>query len=203
MDRIRSKRKVWGRNLIGTRLGSVLFTNLSLIISKIQKSGLNIAKEINIGSIWYKVELFKSAMERKRTIKGPAAKDRKKIDKKRALVIDDDKEIASIEREVLETAGFEVNVVDNGLEGLKEIKQNGYDVIISDFEMPRMKGDELYLEVKKLSKDLEKKIIFVSGNINDFIRSTENRFLTKPFSIDEFIEVVNEVMGSNSPAAKK
>ncbi len=142
-------------------------------------------------------------MERKRTIKNPAAKDRKGISKKRALVIDDDKEIVGIEREILETEGFEVNVVHNGLEGLKEIKRNGYDVIISDFEMPQMKGDELYLEVKKLSKNLEKKIIFISGNVNDFIRSTENRFLAKPFSVDEFREAVKEVTESDSPAAKK
>ncbi|HSE83140.1 MAG TPA: response regulator [Thermodesulfobacteriota bacterium] len=203
MDSDRSKRKVWGRDFIGIRPGSVLSTNLSLIVSKIQKGGLNIAKGINIGSIWYKVELFKSAMESNRIIKKQAAKDKKKIDKKRALVIDDDDEIAGMEREILETEGFEVNFVNNGLEGLKEIKRNGYDVIISDFEMPQMKGDELYLEVKKLSKNLEKKIIFVSGNINDFIRSTENRFLAKPFSVDEFREAVRELTESDSPAEKK
>ena len=203
MNRVRSKTKLWEKNFTETRVGSTLSTNLSLIVSKIQKSGLNIAKEINIGSIWYKVELFKSAMGRKRIIKKQAAKGRKEISKKRALVIDDDKEIASIEREILETEGFEVSVVDNGLEGLKEIKQSVYDVIISDFEMPRMKGDDLYLEVKKLGKNIEKRIIFVSGNINDFIRSTENRFLAKPFSIDEFREVVKEVTESGGTAAKK
>lgn len=51
VDRIRSKRKVWERNFTETRVGSVLSTNLSLIVSKIQKSGLNIVEEINIGSI--------------------------------------------------------------------------------------------------------------------------------------------------------
>jgi len=96
-----------------------------------------------------------------------------------------------------------VSVVNNGLEGLKEIKQNGYDVIISDFEMPQMKGDELYLEVKKLSKNLEKRIIFVSGFVNDFIRSTGNRFLTKPFSIDQFIEVVKELTEPNDSKAHR
>lgn len=132
-------------------------------------------------------------MKKTKIIKKPAAEGRKRVDKKRALVIDDDNDIASIEREVLEIEGFDVTVVNNGLEGLKGIKQNGYDVIISDFEMPQMKGDELYLRVKKLSKNLEKRIIFVSGFVNGFIKSTGNRFLTKPFSIDRFIEVVKEL----------
>ena len=73
-------------------------------------------------------------------------------------------------------------------------RRNEYDVIISNFKMPRMKGDKLYLEVQKLSQDLAKRIIFISGDINDFIRSTGNRFLSKPFSHQQLIEIVKDLL---------
>jgi hypothetical protein len=53
-----------------------------------------------------------------------------------------------------------------------------------------MKGSELYLEVKKLSPDLAKRIIFISGIITDFVESTGNRFLMKPFSHKQLVEAV-------------
>jgi CheY-like chemotaxis protein len=116
--------------------------------------------------------------------------------KKRILVVEDEEIMADLEKEILEREGFEVEVARDGVEGLEKIKQDGYDVIISDCDMPRMKGSELYLEVKKLSPGTAKRIIFVTGDISDFIRSTGNRFLKKPFSPQGLIEVVNDVISS-------
>jgi Response regulator containing CheY-like receiver, AAA-type ATPase, and DNA-binding domains len=76
---------------------------------------------------------------------------------KRILIVEDDEVVAYLEREILEGEGFDVETARDGVEGLRKIKQDGYGAIILDFEMPRMKGDELYLEVKKLSQNLEKK----------------------------------------------
>ena len=125
--------------------------------------------------------------------------------KKRILIVEDDVIIANLEREILEGEGFKIEVARDGMEGLEKIKQNGYDVIISDCDMPRMRGSELYIEVQKLSPDLAKKIIFVSGTISDFIRSTGNRFLKKPFSPQRLIEAVNDslhLIGNPSQTVK-
>lgn len=116
--------------------------------------------------------------------------------KKRILIIEDEEMLADLEKEILEGEGFEVEVTRNGAEGLERIKQNGYDVIISDFQMPKMRGDEFYLEVKNLSRNLEKRIIFVSASINDFIESTGNRFLVKPFSNQQLTQVVKDFIAS-------
>ena len=119
---------------------------------------------------------------------------REKTHKKRVLIIENDEIVAKLMKEILEERGFEVKVARDGVEGLEKIKQNGYDVIISDCDMPRMRGDKLYLEVKKLSPDLAKRIIFVSGTITDFVRSTGNKFLMKPFSSQQLIGAVKELI---------
>ncbi|HEX3036298.1 MAG TPA: response regulator [Thermodesulfobacteriota bacterium] len=116
--------------------------------------------------------------------------------KKRVLIVEDDELIAGIEKNILEEEGFEVEVARDGVEGLEKIKQDGYDVIISDCNMPRMKGSDLYLEVKKLNPDLAKRFIFASAIFSNFIKSTGNRFLQKPFTPEELIEIVKDLINS-------
>ena len=127
---------------------------------------------------------------------GDLKKPIEEMNKKKILIVEDEEIIAQLLEEILEGEGFEIRAVRDGVEGLERIKQNGYDVIISDFTMPRMKGDEFYQEVQKLGQDLAKRIIFVSGSINDFISSTGNRFLAKPFSHEQLIEVVKDLIAS-------
>lgn len=116
------------------------------------------------------------------------------MNKKRILIVDDDEIVAQLMKEILQGQGFETEVARDGMEGLEKIKKNEYDVIISDCYMPQMRGDKLYIEVQKLSQDLAKRIIFITGNINDFIISTGNRFLVKPISHKQLIDVVNDLI---------
>jgi DNA-binding NtrC family response regulator len=118
------------------------------------------------------------------------------MNKKRVLIVEDEEMIAELEREILEREGFEIEIAQDGTEGLERLKQNEYIVVISDFQTTKMKGDEFYLEVKRLNQDLEKRIIFVSGTINDFIESTGNIFLRKPFSNEQFLEIVKDLATS-------
>ncbi|HSE83918.1 MAG TPA: response regulator [Thermodesulfobacteriota bacterium] len=115
-------------------------------------------------------------------------------DKKRILVVEDNESTRNLEKDILEEEGFEVDVAKDGVEGLEKIKQNRYDVIISDCNMPRMKGSDLYLEVKKSNPDLAKRFMFASAILSDFIRSTGNKFLQKPFTPEELIEIVQDLI---------
>jgi len=108
----------------------------------------------------------------------------------RILIIEDGEAIANLEKAILEQESYDIEMVSSGFEGLKRIVKQEYDVIISDFSMPRMKGDEFYSEVQKISQGLEKRIIFVTGFINDFIESTGNEYIVKPFSNKQFLEKI-------------
>jgi DNA-binding response OmpR family regulator len=108
----------------------------------------------------------------------------------RILIIEDDETIANLERAILEQEAYDIEIASNGFEGLKRIARQKYDVIISDFSMPRMKGDTFYSEVQKISQGLEKRIVFVTGYINEFIESTGNEYIVKPFSNKQFLEKI-------------
>ena len=122
--------------------------------------------------------------------------------KKRILIVEDEESISSLEKNLLEKEGFRVEIARDGAEGLERIKNNRYDAIISDFEMPNMKGDQLYQNVMGLSQEQAKRIIFVSGNINKFIESTGNRFLPKPFSTKALVKLVKDFIKHDKQSAQ-
>lgn len=76
--------------------------------------------------------------------------------KKRILVIDDSITVREIERRLLQNNGYEVDVAINGIDGWNALKTNRYDLVITDFDMPKMNGLEL---VRQIKNDLELKSI--------------------------------------------
>ena len=122
--------------------------------------------------------------------------EKSKIHKKKILVVEDDVNIAGTVKGILELEGFLflVDIAKDGAEALKKIKQNRYDVIISDYLMPGMNGEEFYLEIQKIDQALERRVIFISGVTNNFLKSFGNRFLPKPFNPKELIEAVRKLV---------
>ena len=70
----------------------------------------------------------------------------------RVLVVDDSITTRTLEKNILETAGFDVYVAIDGVEAWSMLPQNDYDVVISDVEMPNMTGLELTARIKASAK---------------------------------------------------
>ena len=66
----------------------------------------------------------------------------------RVLVVDDSITTRTLEKNILETAGFDVTIAIDGVEGWRIINEAAFDVVISDVEMPRMDGLELTRTIK-------------------------------------------------------
>ncbi|HEX3035398.1 MAG TPA: response regulator [Thermodesulfobacteriota bacterium] len=108
-------------------------------------------------------------------------------------IVEDDVFTALDLKSILKKIGVVENAND-GLEALEKIKQKSYDLIITDDNMPRMCGEELYKELSALNKDLAKRIIFLSANLTDFMRSTGCTCLEKPFTDEQLIEAVKKLI---------
>jgi diguanylate cyclase (GGDEF)-like protein len=68
---------------------------------------------------------------------------------KRILVVDDEPDIRDILRILLEGEGFEVEEAENGREALEKIQKRPPDLVITDYVMPEMDGEELCRKIKK------------------------------------------------------
>ncbi|HMW34574.1 MAG TPA: hybrid sensor histidine kinase/response regulator, partial [bacterium] len=84
-----------------------------------------------------------------------AFRDRRQRDliKKRVLVVDDSITTRTLEKNILESAGYHVTIATNGLEGYQKLHEIGnFDIVVSDVEMPFMTGFEFAHKVRTESK---------------------------------------------------
>ena len=128
--------------------------------------------------------------------------------KKRILVIDDEKDNASVFRIALEDTGlYEVNSFTNPISALSSFKSNTYDLAILDIRMPKINGYELYEKMKNIDDKI--KVCFLTafgeGYHEEFKRRFQGRradslsaahvhFLRKPITIDDLVEKVKEII---------
>jgi CheY-like chemotaxis protein len=117
----------------------------------------------------------------------------------RILIIDDDENVRTILRDMLQRAGYEVVDAVNGKQGLRIFHQNPTDLVITDILMPVMPGSRLISILRKDFPDL--KVIAMSGggrmNHSDgYLKLASElgaqHILNKPFLQAELLETVAE-----------
>ncbi len=103
---------------------------------------------------------------------------------KRILIVEDDDDIASIEKDYLEVSGYEVHVEEDGAKGLSEALTGIYDLFLLDVMLPNMDGFEI---CRKLRDKTDKPIMLVTAKREDIdkIRGLgygADDYIAKPFS---------------------
>lgn len=107
----------------------------------------------------------------------------------RILIVEDEEEIAELEKDYLELSGFEVEIETDGDAGLKRALEEEFDLYILDLMLPGADGFEI---CTKIRKNNEKPILIVSAKKDDIdkIRGLglgADDYMTKPFSPSELV----------------
>jgi CheY-like chemotaxis protein len=79
------------------------------------------------------------------------------------LVVDDEPAYRNVLRSVLQNAGYDVVLAENGEDGLKKLKESKIDLVISDIYMPLMDGIRFHKEVRALPECATLPFLFVSA----------------------------------------
>jgi two-component system nitrogen regulation response regulator NtrX len=119
---------------------------------------------------------------------------------KAILLVDDDRQLASALQWILADENFLVDVAFDGEQAMLKVKAHEYDAVICDLKMPRLQGDEFYLQAKELRPALSDCFIFITGfatdpHIRTFLIENEVKFLVKPFPINGLIHCVKQLLG--------
>lgn len=108
---------------------------------------------------------------------------------RKILIIEDDLNIAEMERDYLQLNGYGVEIAPDGEAGLRAAMKGGYDMIIVDLMLPKMNGFEV---IRSLRRTYEVPILVISarGDDIDKIRGLDlgaDDYMTKPFSPAELM----------------
>ena len=105
------------------------------------------------------------------------------------LIVEDNKDVNTMLAEVLTDEKYEVDSAYTGIEGLKKIKDQEYDLILLDIMLPYKSGDEILKEVREFS---DVPIIIISakdmiGTKIELLKMGADDYITKPFDLEEVI----------------
>jgi DNA-binding response OmpR family regulator len=120
----------------------------------------------------------------------------------RILVIDDEPEMRTILRQILEGAGYEVVDASNSREGLSRYSEKPADLVITGLVMPEKEGIETILDLKRRFAGV--KIIAISGGghvgPDDYLSIASGlgaqKTFAKPFNIGELLKAIRELLVS-------
>src|SRR4030066_743816 len=106
------------------------------------------------------------------------------------LVVDDEDIIRESLSFILRKEKYEVEEATNGKIAFEMLKESSYDLVITDLEMPEMKGIELLDEIKKINLQTNTIVITAYGSMETAIaalRSGASDYILKPVEFDELL----------------
>ena len=109
------------------------------------------------------------------------------------LVVDDQREILSMLKDVLEAKGFEVVTAADGMEAIEAYKEHRPSFTLTDISMPGMTGLELLKQIKTLNSEAAVMLMTGAGTETyaiDALRGGAINYFNKPLDINELVETI-------------
>jgi len=113
------------------------------------------------------------------------------------LIIDDERAIRSTLREILEYENYEVEDIDNGVDGLELIKRKKFDLVLCDIKMNKMDGMEVLEQALSYSPDLPFIMISGHGTVETAIEASKKGafdFISKPPDLNRLLITVRNAL---------
>ncbi len=115
----------------------------------------------------------------------------------RVLLIDDDFNLCRVLAHQLEKNGYQVTTANEGKHGIELFRKHGFEIVISDIQMPDINGIEVLKTIRDLNKEAIIILITAYGTVEDAIRACDlgaDDFLTKPFGQEQLLFIIEKAV---------
>lgn len=122
----------------------------------------------------------------------------------RVLIIEDDKDVASFIEQGLSQAGWNVDVADNGKDGLFLATTEGYDALVVDRMLPGVEGLTVIRTLRASNNDTPALVLSALGEVDDRVKGLKaggDDYLTKPFAFSELLARLEALIRRASAAS--
>lgn len=179
----------------------VLVKNLGKQLVRVRNmAGSTILGSNRVVPILNVLDLMKTAMKMTILPASVIKTEGKQVVKKSILVAEDSITSRTLLKNILESAGYNVKTTVDGLDALTALKTEGYDLVVSDIEMPRMNGFELVAKIRGDKKTADLPVVLVTAleSREDRERGIEvgaNAYIVKrSFDQSNLLEVINKLI---------
>ena len=122
--------------------------------------------------------------------------------KARILIIDDDKDIRAVLRNILESYGYLCHEAAEALTALNEIQSQHFDLVLTDYQMPMMDGIQFLKSLSDPSGTPSVPVIMITGIGDDQTKAKALQagavaMFTKPLNFDELLLVIKKVISKS------
>lgn len=125
------------------------------------------------------------------------------IDKKvrKVLLVDDEAGFAELLRDLLVMDNYEVEIANDGQEGIEKVQVFAPDVIISDIVMPRVSGFEMFKKIKATPETASIPFLFITGFQDDRVLAEARKIgvfgiLRKPIDIEQIESRLKDLLAA-------
>jgi DNA-binding NtrC family response regulator len=128
------------------------------------------------------------------------------MEKKKALVIDDEQIVLDSVSALLTDEGFEVDVSLHGRQGLDWAIERNYDVVLTDIRMPDIGGMKVLRDVKRINPTLP--VIMITGyaSVESAVQAMKlgaAEYIEKPFEPEQLLDAVSRALGISKEAEEQ
>jgi len=179
-------------NYQGTGLGLPIVKKLLLLFN----SEIHLESEEEKGSVFsFEIEFKKAAAGIEdngiETIKGELSFQ--ETEGRRILIVDDNRINQVVTQRILEQKSFICEICDNGLDAIEKVRNNYFDLVLMDVNMPGITGMEATVKIREFNKDIPVVALTaleIEEIREDIYKSGMNDIIIKPYDTSTFYQVI-------------
>jgi len=117
------------------------------------------------------------------------------LDKKKILIVDDDRTILTSFSEILQSKGYSIDTAESGTEAISKTEKDYFNLVLLDIKLPDMEGIDLLNSIRETNPRMMKIVVSGYASLENAVAALNrgaDAYLIKPVDPEELVRIVGE-----------